>query len=50
MARTDHSRTRRSWGAAAQQHADRAPRHQPRPAPRRTGTRRGVVALAVREG
>lgn len=50
MSATDHARPRRAWGAAAPQHADRAPQHQPKPAARRTGTRRAVVLAALREG
>lgn len=49
MSATDHARPRRAWGTTAQQHADRAPQHQPKPTARRTGTRRGVVLAALRE-
>lgn len=37
-----------AWGATAPEHADRAPRRHPRPAPRRTRTR-GVILAALKE-
>ena len=44
----------RRSGTRRQQHetsaAERYGRRQPRPAPRRTGTRSGAVAAAIREG
>lgn len=49
MSHTDHPRPRRAWGTTAPQHADSAPRHQPRPAPRRTATRVAAVLRALRE-
>ena len=49
MSHTDYSRPRRAWGYVVPEHADQAPRHQPRPALRRTRTRVEVVRHALRE-
>lgn len=49
MSKTDHRRPRKVKGytvTAAEAYGKR----QPRPAPRRTGTRQAAVAAAVREG
>lgn len=50
MAHTDHSRRRQAWGTAAPMHADDAPRRNPRPAPRRQGTRAARIRAARLEG
>lgn len=49
MSGTQHARPRRAWGGTDEQHADRVPRHMPRPVARRTKTRRMAVLAAVRE-
>lgn len=49
MSHTDHARPRRAWGATAPQHADRAPRTNPRPPLRRQRTRLAAVLRAIRE-
>jgi hypothetical protein len=49
MSKTDHTRPVRRSRARDDRTQDQ-PRYQPRPARRRTGTRAGIVRLALREG